>query len=49
MEGNFAQVFSDERHGKSLWKVFLLLATVLLLAETIIGRPEPVKMKLDEE
>ena len=49
MEGNFAQVFSETRHGKYLWKIFLTLAIMLLLAETIIGRPELFKMKSDEK
>ena len=49
MKGNFAQVFSETRHGKSLWKIFLTLAIMLLLAETIIGRPELFKMKSDEK
>ena len=41
----FAAAFSETRQGKSLWKLFLLAAMIFLLAETIIGRPEPVKMK----
>ena len=48
MKGEFAKVFSETRQGKSLWKLFLALAMALLLAESIIGRPEPVKMKSDE-
>ncbi len=45
LQDEFAQAFSETRQGKALWKIFLALAIALLLAETIIGRPEPVKMK----
>ena len=44
----FAAAFSETRQGKSLWKLFLLAAMIFLLAETIIGRPEPVKMKPED-
>ena len=45
LQDEFAQAFSETRQGKALWKIFLALAIALLLAETIIGRPEPLKMK----
>ena len=48
IQDKFAAVFSETRQGKSLWKLFLLAAIILLLAETIIGRPEPVKMKPED-
>ena len=48
IQDKFAAVFSETRQGKSLWKLFLLAAMIFLLAETIIGRPEPVKMKPDD-
>ena len=31
--------FSETRHGKSLWKFFLIASIIFLIAETIIGRP----------
>ncbi|MFL2982945.1 MAG: vWA domain-containing protein [Candidatus Neomarinimicrobiota bacterium] len=39
MEDNFADSFTEVRHGKSLWKFFLIAAIILFLLETIIGRP----------
>ena len=32
-------VFNEIRHGKALWKIFLILAIILILLETWIGRP----------
>ena len=40
MQDNLPNIFSNARHGKSLWKTFLFLAMILLLIETIIGRPK---------
>ena len=34
-----AETFSDVRQGISLWKLFLVIALIMLLIETIIGRP----------
>ena len=48
IQDKFAAAFSETRQGKSLWKLFLLAAMIFLLAETIIGRPEPVKMKPED-
>ena len=48
IQDKFAAVFLETRQGKSLWKLFLLAAMIFLLAETIIGRPEPVKMKPED-
>ena len=48
IQDKFAATFSETRQGKSLWKLFLLAAMIFLLAETIIGRPEPVKMKPED-
>ena len=39
LDNNFYNKFNDIRQGKSLWKVFLLIATILLLLETWVGRP----------
>tara|TARA_A100000164_G_scaffold278718_1_gene250873 strand:- start:98 stop:2164 length:2067 start_codon:yes stop_codon:yes gene_type:complete len=39
IEDNFAKIFAETRHGKSLWKFFLIAAIILLLIETILGRP----------
>ena len=48
IEDDFIDVFSETRQGKSLWKMFLAAALIFLLLETIIGRPEPMKMKTKE-
>ena len=39
MNNKLATTFSEIRQGKSLWKLFLVIAIVMLLIETIIGRP----------
>ena len=39
IEDNFAKIFAETRHGKSLWKFFLIAAIILLLIETVVGRP----------
>ena len=48
MQDRFSEAFSETRQGKSLWKIFLTIAMALLIAETIIGRPEPLKMRTEE-
>ena len=45
LDNNFSNKFNETRKGKSLWKVFLLFATVLLLLETWVGRPIPKNTK----
>ena len=35
----FINIFKEIRHGKALWKIFLILAIVLFLLETWVGRP----------
>ena len=45
LEADFAALFSEIRQGKALWKTFLLIAIALLLLESILGRPNPSKMK----
>jgi len=42
---NFINVFNEIRHGKALWKLFLILAIVLFLLETWIGRPTTNNMR----
>ena len=37
LDNNFSNKFNETRQGKSLWKVFLLIATLLLLLETWVG------------
>jgi len=38
----------ETRQGKSLWKIFLALAILLLLAESIIGRPVRANMRAED-
>ena len=38
-KSDVTKIFSETRHGKSLWKFFLIASIILLIAETIIGRP----------
>ena len=39
--------FSELRNGKSLWRVILIIIIVLAILETIIGRPDPKRMKTE--
>ena len=47
-EGDIASAFSEIRNGKALWKTFLLLGIILLMIESLIGRPNPSKMKIEK-
>ena len=42
---NFINVFNEIRHGKALWKLFLILSIFLFLLETWIGRPTTNNMR----
>ena len=46
LDSDFKQVFSETRHGKSLWKMFLLASIVFLLIETILSAPKPESLKI---
>ena len=48
LKDEFSQVFLETRQGKSLWKIFLALAILFLLAESIIGRPVRANMKAED-
>ena len=48
LKDEFSQVFMETRQGKSLWKIFLALAILLLLAESIIGRPVRANMRAED-
>jgi len=48
IQDKFSSIFSETRHGKSLWKIFLFLTLLFLLAESIIGRPQLKNMKDDQ-
>ena len=48
LKDEFSQVFMETRQGKSLWKIFLALAILFLLAESIIGRPVRANMKAED-
>ena len=39
LDDKFSNNFNETRQGKSLWKVFLLIAIILMLLETWVGRP----------
>ena len=45
LDENFNKVFSETRHGKSLWNIFLILAIIFLLIETILSAPNTKKAK----
>ena len=48
LEGDIASAFSEIRNGKALWNTFLLLGIILLMIESLIGRPNPSKMKIEK-
>ena len=45
---NASAVLQDLRYGKALWRNFLIIAIVLLLLETIIGRPNTQALKSED-
>ncbi len=45
---HISNVIQDIRYGKALWKNFLILAIVLMLLESIIGRPDRRSVKPSE-
>ena len=46
LDSDFKKVFSETRHGKSLWKMFLIAAIVFLLIETILSAPNNKSLKI---
>jgi len=45
---NASAVLQDLRYGKALWRNFLIIAIVLLILETIIGRPNTKALKSED-
>jgi len=41
----FSKYFHEVRHGKALWKVFLIICIILIFVESIVGRPINKNMK----
>ena len=41
----FSKYFYEVRHGKALWKVFLIICIILIFVESIAGRPINKNMK----
>ena len=39
VSNDLINVFNEIRHGKALWKIFLIFAIILFLIETWFGRP----------
>ena len=39
---NIEELISSNRHGRSLWKFFLMIAIILFLIETFISRPRKI-------
>ena len=39
VSNDLINAFNEIRHGKALWKIFLILAIILFLIETWVGRP----------
>ena len=48
LDENFNKVFLETRHGKSLWNIFLILAIIFLLVETILSTPNTKKLKIEK-
>ena len=48
LDDNFKKVFSETRHGKSLWKMFLAASIIFLLIETILSAPNVNKLKTEK-
>lgn len=48
IDENLNEVFSETRHGKSLWNIFLILAIIFLLIETMLSAPNTKKLKIEK-
>ena len=48
LDKDFNEIFSESRHGKSLWNIFLILAIIFLLIETILSAPNTKKLKIEK-
>ena len=46
LDEKFNKVFSETRHGKALWKMFLILAIIFLVLETILSAPNTNKLNM---
>ena len=46
IDEEFNETFAQTRHGKALWKIFLIAALIFLLIETIISSPNARKMRM---
>ena len=44
-EKNIADAIKSQRHGRSLWKLFLIIAIILFLFESYISRPIKEQIK----
>ena len=47
MNLDFKKDLSELRNGKSLWRLFLIIVIVLVVFETIIGKPDPKRIKVE--
>lgn len=45
MDENLTTSFSEIRHGKALWKIFLCIVIILLIIETLVGFPQKKNLK----
>jgi len=41
----FSKFFFEVRHGKALWKIFLIITIILIFLESLVGRPNNKNMK----
>ena len=44
-EKDISDVIKSQRHGRSLWKLFLIIAIILFLFESFISRPIKEQIK----
>lgn len=49
VEDNLTKVLRDTRFGRSLWRVFLIIAIVLMVLETGIGRINPKSVRKNSD
>ena len=42
---NISDIIKSQRHGRSLWKLFLIIAIMLFLFESLISRPIKEQIK----
>ena len=45
---DIVQTITTQRHGKALWRFFLMIAIALFMLESYLSRPSPDALKVQQ-